>query len=65
MFFYCRHCVSVANDKTCPRIGKARMDFSVTFLSQLLTIGQGPEGVIRPEIAEILVQITNPFMEAN
>ncbi|HXH13107.1 MAG TPA: sulfate adenylyltransferase [Alphaproteobacteria bacterium] len=64
-FFYCRRCGSVANDKTCPHGAEARLDFSGTLLRRLLTERHAPDGLIRPEVAEIILGIDNPFVEVN
>ena len=54
-FFYCRRCVSVANEKTCPHGPAEHLDFSGTLLRRLLTERQAPDGLIRPEVAEIIL----------
>lgn len=64
-FFYCRRCASVANDKTCPHGDDARVQFSGTLLRKLLTERQAPDGLIRPEVAEIILTQDNPFVEAS
>jgi sulfate adenylyltransferase len=62
-FFYCRRCVGVANEKTCPHGPEARLDFSGTLLRRLLTERQAPDGLIRPEVAEIILGLDQPFVE--
>jgi sulfate adenylyltransferase len=62
-FFYCRRCVSVANEKTCPHGAEARLDFSGTLLRRLLTERQAPDGLIRPEVAEVILGMDRPFVE--
>jgi sulfate adenylyltransferase len=62
-FFYCRRCVSVANEKTCPHGAEERLDFSGTLLRRLLTERQAPDGLIRPEVAEIILSTDHPFAE--
>ena len=64
-FFYCRRCASVANDKTCPHGDDARVQFSGTLLRQLLTERRAPDGLIRPEVAEIILSSDNPFVEVS
>jgi sulfate adenylyltransferase len=64
-FFYCRRCASVANDKTCPHDDGARVQFSGTLLRKLLSERQAPDGLIRPEVAEIILNQDNPFVEAS
>jgi ATP sulfurylase len=62
-FFYCRRCGSVANEKTCPHTAEERLDFSGTLLRRLLTERQAPDGLIRPEVAEIILRTEHPFVE--
>jgi sulfate adenylyltransferase len=62
-FFYCRRCVSVANEKTCPHGAEERLDFSGTLLRRLLTERKAPDGLIRPEVAEVILSIDHPFVE--
>jgi sulfate adenylyltransferase len=61
-FFYCRRCASVANDKTCPHGAGERLDFSGTLLRRLLTERQAPDGLIRPEVAEVILAVEQPFV---
>jgi sulfate adenylyltransferase len=62
-FFYCRRCGSVANEKTCPHSSEEHLDFSGTLLRRLLTERKAPNGLIRPEVAEIILGLDHPFME--
>jgi sulfate adenylyltransferase len=62
-FFYCRRCVSVASEKTCPHGMGEHLDFSGTLLRRLLTERQAPDGLIRPEVAEIILNTAHPFVE--
>jgi sulfate adenylyltransferase len=62
-FFYCRRCVSVANEKTCPHSPKERLDFSGTLVRRLLSERKAPDGLIRPEVAEVILGIDDPFVE--
>src|SRR5262245_52950623 len=61
--FYCRRCVSVANEKTCPHSAREHLDFSGSLLRRLLTDRQAPDGLIRPEVADILLGTAYPFVE--
>jgi sulfate adenylyltransferase len=63
--FYCRRCASVANDKTCPHGDDARMQFSGTLLRKLLIERQAPDGLMRPEVAEIILNQDHPFVEVS
>jgi sulfate adenylyltransferase len=64
-FFYCRRCASVANDKTCPHGEDQRVQFSGTLLRRLLAERRAPDGLIRPEVAEIILNQDNPFVEVS
>jgi len=61
--FYCRRCISVANEKTCPHGVEERLDFSGSLLRRLLTERQAPDSLIRPEVAEIILSTDHPFVE--
>jgi sulfate adenylyltransferase len=61
-FFYCRRCVSVANEKTCPHGPEEHLDFSGTLLRRLLTEREAPDGLIRSEVAEIILRTDHPFV---
>ncbi|MGH8058349.1 MAG: sulfate adenylyltransferase, partial [Candidatus Entotheonellia bacterium] len=62
-FFYCRRCASVANEKICPHGASERIDFSGTLLRRLLSERQAPDGLIRPEVAAIVLGVEQPFVE--
>jgi sulfate adenylyltransferase len=62
-FFYCRRCGSVANEKTCPHGSADRLDFSGTLLRRLLSDRRAPDGLIRPEVAEVILGAEHPFVE--
>lgn len=63
-FFYCTKCGSVVNEKICPHGEKERLDFSGTFLRQLLLKGEKPPyEIIRQEVADSLRNFKNPFIE--
>jgi sulfate adenylyltransferase len=62
-FFYCRRCGGVASDKTCPHDTDERLDFSGTLLRRLLTERRAPDGLIRPEVADVILRTEQPFVE--
>ncbi len=62
-FFYCRRCASVANEKTCPHSAAERVDFSGTLVRKLLSERKAPEGLIRPEVADIILSAEHPFVQ--
>jgi len=62
-FFYCSKCLSVANEKTCPHVG-ARVEFSGTHLRKSLINGEDlPCPMIRAEVAKIISEWDNPFVD--
>lgn len=62
-FFNCRRRVSVASEKTCPHDTGGHLDFSGTLLRRLLTERQAPDGLIRPDAAEIILSTDHAFIE--
>ncbi len=61
--FYCKKCGGVANEKTCPHDATNRIDFSGTQLRDFLVKGQTPPPeMIRPEVANVLLQFPDPFV---
>jgi len=63
-FFYCRRCGGVANEKTCPHDSSQRIDFSGTWLRQVLTAkGEPPAELLRHEVAQAIMKWDNPFVE--
>lgn len=61
--FYCHKCDSIANEKTCPHT-EARVEFSGTLLRKSLINGETlPCPMIRAEIAKIISEWSNPFVE--
>jgi sulfate adenylyltransferase len=63
-FYYCKKCQSVVNEKTCPHPSSEQIQFSGTKIRDLLVKGQVPPAeLMRPEVAEIIMQFENPFIE--
>jgi sulfate adenylyltransferase len=63
-FYYCKKCQSVVNEKTCPHPPSEQIQFSGTKIRDLLVKGQTPPPeLMRPEVAEIIMQFENPFNE--
>jgi sulfate adenylyltransferase len=62
-FFHCWRCGSVANEKTCPHGEADRLDFSGTQFRDLVTKGEmPPKEFVRPEVARIIIEFTEPFV---
>ncbi len=63
-FFYCKRCLGVMNEKTCPHGEEDIINFSGTKIRQLLQNGEIPDKLLmRPEVAEIILNSGNPFVE--
>lgn len=63
-FFYCKKCLGVANEKTCPHSPRERVTFSGTKIREMLKRGvEPPKELIRPEVVEVLKRYDNPFVE--
>ncbi len=63
-FFHCWRCGSVANEKTCPHGEQDRLNFSGTQFRDLVTKGDmPPKEFVRPEVAKIIVEFPEPFVD--
>ncbi len=63
-FFYCKKCSTVTNEKSCPHKEKDRVNFSGTKIRKLLSEGEVPQKeLMRQEVAEVIMQHPNPFVE--
>jgi len=55
-FFYCRKCLGVMNEKTCPHGEEDHIDFSGTKIKQILDRGEmPPPEVMRPEVSKVVL----------
>jgi sulfate adenylyltransferase len=62
-FFYCKRCTAVANEKTCPHSVESHIQFSGTKIRETLVEGkQSLDGLLRPEVAEIIRKFKDPFV---
>ncbi len=62
--FYCRKCGGMVNAKICPHGDEYRVKISGTKIRQMIMKGERPpEYMIRPEVAEVVLQFKNPFVE--
>ena len=65
-FSHCQKCNSVVNEKICPHPPEFHNFFSGTKIRETLLAGKLPkQDVMRPEVAEIILKYSNPFVEAN
>lgn len=63
-FFHCSKCGGIANEKTCPHEGKYHTKFSGTDIRECIERGERPrKEIMREEIADILLESGNPFVE--
>jgi len=63
-FFYCKKCGTVVNEKICPHGPEEHVNFSGTKIREMLLKGEKPpELMMRPEVAEAILQFDNPFVE--
>lgn len=62
-FFYCKKCLGVMNDKTCPHGDEWLVSFSGTEIREKLLRGEKlPEEVMRPEVLDTITRWQNPFV---
>jgi sulfate adenylyltransferase len=63
-FSYCLRCGGVVNEKTCPHGKEDQVGFSGTRMRELIVEGKvPPPEMLRPEVAEVLLNIGDPFVE--
>jgi len=63
-FSHCQKCNSVVNEKICPHPPEFHNFFNGTKIREALLAGKLPKhDVMRPEVAEIILKYTNPFVE--
>lgn len=63
-FSHCTKCGSVVNEKICPHSPEHHINFSGTKIRKMLTEGKHPpKELMRPEVADIILQYDNPFVE--
>lgn len=62
-FFYCKKCLGVMSEKTCPHGQEEHIDFSGTRIRELLLKGEvPPEELMRPEVSKIILGWENPYV---
>ncbi len=63
-FYYCKKCLGVVNEKTCPHPPAEQIQFSGTKIRDMLLRGEYPSPeLVRPEVAKIIMEYKNPFNE--
>ncbi len=62
-FYYCKKCLSFANERNCPHGPEAREELSGTKMREMVSSGKIPaEHLMRPEIAKLIVSFKEPFV---
>ena len=62
-FYFCKKCISYANEKTCPHGVESREELSGTMIRQMVNSGKIPEKhLMRPEISELILKSEKPFV---
>lgn len=62
-FYYCKKCLSYANERNCPHGPEVREELSGTKMRRMVSSGEMPaEHLMRPEIAKLIVSFKEPFV---
>jgi sulfate adenylyltransferase len=63
-FYYCKKCLSYANERNCPHGPEVRDELSGTKMRRMVSSGEIPaEHLMRPEIAKLIVSFKEPFVQ--
>jgi sulfate adenylyltransferase len=63
-FYYCKKCISFANERTCPHGEEYRNELSGTRMRKMVGSGEVPaENLMRPEISRLILSYEDPFVE--
>jgi sulfate adenylyltransferase len=63
-FYYCKKCLSYANERTCPHSLEFREELSGTKMRKMVVTGEIPaENLIRPEITKLIMSFNDPFIK--
>jgi len=62
-FYYCKKCLSYANERNCPHGPEFREELSGTKMRNMVSLGEIPaEHLMRPEISKIIISYEEPFV---
>ncbi|HEX7033552.1 MAG TPA: sulfate adenylyltransferase [Nitrososphaera sp.] len=62
-FYYCKKCLSYANQKNCPHGPEFREELSGTKMRKMVSSGETPaQHLMRPEVANIIISHKEPFV---
>jgi sulfate adenylyltransferase len=63
-FYYCRKCISYANERNCPHGVEFREELSGTKMREMVSCAEMPEEhLMRPEISKLIVSYNDPFVK--
>ena len=63
-FYYCRKCISYANERNCPHGSEFREELSGTKMRELINRSEIPaKHLMRPEISKLIVSYNDPFVK--
>jgi sulfate adenylyltransferase len=63
-FYYCKKCLSYANERNCPHGHEFREELSGTKMRNMVSSGEIPaEHLMRPEVAKIIISFNEPFVK--
>ena len=63
-FYYCKRCLSYANERNCPHGPEVRDELSGTKMRRMVSSGEIPaEHLMRPEVAKLIVSFKEPFVQ--
>jgi sulfate adenylyltransferase len=62
-FYYCKKCLSYANERNCPHGPEVRDELSGTKMRRMVSSGEIPaEHLMRPEVSRLIVSFKEPFV---
>jgi sulfate adenylyltransferase len=62
-FYYCKRCLTYANERNCPHGPESREELSGTKMRNMVSLGEMPaEHLMRPEVAKIIISFNEPFV---
>lgn len=63
-FFYCKKCLSVVSEKTCPHGNQDHVEFSGTKIREILLRKEvPPKEMMRPEVSKIILDWKSPYVD--
>jgi sulfate adenylyltransferase len=62
-FYYCKRCLTYANERNCPHGPEVREELSGTKMRNMVNSGEMPaEHLMRPEVAKVIISFNEPFV---